>query len=250
MPKRRLPTNKSRDPGRNRRGAGGAGARERRARRAARKALTELREQGHELAHQLAAARARRDTVARRLAELDRLDAALAGDIAREEALQGDAGAGDRRSSTQNAPAIEQRLEDAEAHAARIAAELSTAETASREAEAALAELLARQAAMRAERRVAEAALEAARAQLARTEQERPELADAARTRWATDANRSARVPKPRRRRRRPPRRLPRRRRSVSRRAGPRRRRPSGAMRRRAGSPRRAPHSSAREVGA
>src|SRR4051812_32531959 len=36
-----------------------------------RKALEDLREQGHELAHQLAAARARRDTVARRLAELD-----------------------------------------------------------------------------------------------------------------------------------------------------------------------------------
>src|SRR4051794_7182513 len=34
-----------------------------------RNALTELREQGHELAHRLAAARARRDTVARRLTE-------------------------------------------------------------------------------------------------------------------------------------------------------------------------------------
>ena len=92
-----------------------------------RRALDELREQGHELAHQLAAARARRDTVARRLAELDRLDASLAGDIAREEALQSDAG----RAIAQlekNASAIEQRLEDAEAHAARIAAELSAAE--------------------------------------------------------------------------------------------------------------------------
>ena len=64
---------------------------------------------------------------------------------------------------------------------ARIAAELSSAEAASREAEAALAELLARQAAMRAERRVAEAALEAARAQLARTEQERRQARRAAR---------------------------------------------------------------------
>src|SRR5206468_8156756 len=54
-----------------------------------RQALTELREQGHQLAHQLAAARARRDTVARRLAELERLDASLAGDIVREEALKG-----------------------------------------------------------------------------------------------------------------------------------------------------------------
>jgi chromosome segregation protein len=74
--------------------------------------------------------------------------------------------------------AIELRLEDSEAQGARIAAELTRHEAASREAEAALAELLARQAAMRAERRVAEAALDAARAQLERTEQERAKLAD------------------------------------------------------------------------
>src|SRR6185437_15257315 len=47
---------------------------------AKRSSLAELREQGHELAHQLAAARARRDTVTRRLAELDRLDRSLAAD--------------------------------------------------------------------------------------------------------------------------------------------------------------------------
>ena len=40
-----------------------------------RNALAEARELGHELAHKLASARARRDTVSRRLAELDRLDA-------------------------------------------------------------------------------------------------------------------------------------------------------------------------------
>jgi chromosome segregation protein len=142
-----------------------------------RKALEELREHGHELAHQLAAARARRDTVSRRLAELDRLDASLAGDIAREEALQSDAGRAIAQLDEERG-AIEQRLEDSENRSARIAEELSSAETASREAEAALAELLARQAAMRAERRVAEAALDAARAQLGRTEQERARLAE------------------------------------------------------------------------
>ena len=141
-----------------------------------RNALNEAREQGHELAHQLAAARARRDTVARRLTELDRLDASLSSDIAREEALKGDASRAIEQLEQERA-GIEQRLHDAEAHSARIATELTTAEAASREAEAALAELLARQAAMRAERRVAEAALEAARAQLARTEQERAKLA-------------------------------------------------------------------------
>ena len=69
--------------------------------------------------------------------------------------------AGDR-AARRGAAAIEQRLDDAEGQAARIASELTEAETTSREAEAALAELLARQAAMRAERRVAEAALDAA----------------------------------------------------------------------------------------
>ena len=58
---------------------------------ARRNAVAELREQGHALAHQLATARARRDTVTRRLAELDRLDASLTSDLAREEALRNDA---------------------------------------------------------------------------------------------------------------------------------------------------------------
>ncbi len=144
---------------------------------AKRNAVAELREHGHTLAHELATARARRDTVARRLAELERLDASLKGDIAREEALKADAA---RAISALEAErtAISTRLNDAEAIAGRIAAELTAAEAKSREAEAALADLLARQAAMRAERRVAEAALEAARAQLARTEQERAKLAD------------------------------------------------------------------------
>jgi chromosome segregation protein len=143
---------------------------------AKRSALAELREQGHELAHQLASARARRDTVTRRLTELDRLDASLAADIQREEALKGDAARAIAQLEEERA-GIERRLEDAETHSARIATELSAAETKSREAEAALAELLARQAAMRAERRVAEAALEAAQAQLARSEQEGIRLA-------------------------------------------------------------------------
>ena len=144
---------------------------------AKRNALAELREQAHDLAHQLAAARARRDTVTRRLDELDRLDAALTADIGREEALQSDAA----RAITQleeERSAIVRRLDDAEAHASRIAAELNHTEAASRQAETELAELLARQAAMRAERRVADAALEAATAQLGRTEQEDAKLTE------------------------------------------------------------------------
>ena len=144
---------------------------------AKRNAVAELREQGHALAHQLATARARRDTVARRLGELERLDASLKGDIAREEALKADAASAITALENERTE-ISTRLNDAEAIAARIATELSAAEAKSRDAEAALADLLARQAAMRAERRVAEAALEAARSQLGRTEQEQAKLAD------------------------------------------------------------------------
>ena len=142
-----------------------------------RHALTELRDKGHALAHELASARARRDTVARRLAELDRLDSSLAADVQREEALKGDAARAIALLDQERAT-IARRLEDFETHLARIGTELSSADTASREAEAALAELLARQAAMRAERRVANAALEAARAQLVRTKNERQKLFD------------------------------------------------------------------------
>ena len=139
--------------------------------------LGEARDAALNLAHQLASARARRDTVMRRLEELERLDVSLATDIQREEALQGDAARAIAQLD-QERSVIERRLVDAEAIASRIAAELGTAEAASRDAEAALAELLARQAAMRAERRVGEAALEAAQAQVARTGNERQQLAD------------------------------------------------------------------------
>jgi len=140
-----------------------------------RNALAEAREHGHELAHHLASARARRDTVARRLAELERLDSSLAADVSREEALRGDATQAIAALDHERA-AIAQRLEDAEASAARLSGELTKLEAVSRDAEAALAELLARQAAMRAERRVADAALEAAKAHWSRAEQESQRL--------------------------------------------------------------------------
>ena len=138
--------------------------------------LQRAREQATALAHELATMRARRDTVVRRLTELDRLDAALAADKEREEALRSDAEARIADLEAERT-AIDHRLSDDEAQAARIGRELSELETASRDAEAALADLLARQAAMRAERRVAEAALEAAGAQVERTDLERQKLA-------------------------------------------------------------------------
>ena len=135
---------------------------------ARRTALIEARDSGRSLAHELATARARRDTIVRRLAELDRLDAAQAAETAREEALRDDA-AGAITTLGAERELIAARLSDGEAQAARLAADVNAAEIESRNAEAALAELLAREAAMRAERRVAEAALEAAEAQAART---------------------------------------------------------------------------------
>jgi chromosome segregation protein len=140
-----------------------------------RRATTEARARGSEIAHQLATARARRDTVARRLAELERLEAASANDIAREDALRQDA----TRATAQleeEREAIDRRLADGEGEAARLSEELTTLEAESREAEAALADLLARQAAMRAERRVAEAALDSARSHASRVQGERDKL--------------------------------------------------------------------------
>ena len=133
-----------------------------------RAALSEVRDHARTLAHELATARARRDTVVRRLAELDRLESAQTSEIAREEALRDDATRALAALEAERA-AIEARLGDGEAQAARLAADLNQAEQVSRSAEADLAGLLAREAAMRAERRVAEAALDAARAQAERS---------------------------------------------------------------------------------
>ena len=141
-----------------------------------RDAAIAARDAGRTLAHELATARAKRDTVVRRLAELDRLAQALSAETAREMALKADAAKAIETLDAERR-AIEDRLADAETIAARIATELTQAETVSREAEAALAAVLAREAAMRAERRVAEAALEAAQAQAARVAAESERLA-------------------------------------------------------------------------
>ena len=135
------------------------------------------RDASRTLAHELATARAKRDTVVRRLAELERLSQALSAETAREVALKADAA---RAVDTleQERRSIEGRLADAETIAVRIATELTEAEAVSREAEAALAGVLAREAAMRAERRVAEAALEAAEAQAARVAAETARLSE------------------------------------------------------------------------
>ena len=140
-----------------------------------REAAIAARDAGRTLAHELATARAKRDTVVRRLAELERLARALSAETAREVALKADA-AKAIDTLEQERREIEERLADAETIAARIATELTQAEAISRDAEAALAAVLAREAAMRAERRVAEAALEAAQAQASRVAAESERL--------------------------------------------------------------------------
>ena len=146
-----------------------------------RDAAVAARDAGRTLAHELATARAKRDTVVRRLAELERLAQALSAETAREVALKADA-AKAVDTLDRERQAIDVRLADAETISARIAMELTQAEASSREAEAALAALLAREAAMRAERRVAEAALESARNQAGRIAAEEQRLDQQLRT--------------------------------------------------------------------
>ena len=141
-----------------------------------REAAVAARDASRTLAHELATARAKRDTVVRRLAELGRLEQALSAETAREMALKADA-ARAVETLDEERRQIDERLADAETIAARIAAELTATEAKSREAEAALAALLAKEAAMRAERRVAEAALDAARTQASRIAAEEERLA-------------------------------------------------------------------------
>lgn len=131
---------------------------------ARRNALEQARTRGQELAHDLATARARRDTAARRLAELARLAESLAAETSREEALKADAERAVAALDEERA-GIAARVADGAKAAEKLASALGEAEAESRSAETALATLLAREAAMAAERRVAQAALDAATAQ-------------------------------------------------------------------------------------
>ena len=77
--------------------------------------LSAAREQATALAHELATMRARRDTIVRRLAELDRLDLALAADKEREEALRADAETRNARRSIIGFPTTRRRRSGSDA---------------------------------------------------------------------------------------------------------------------------------------
>ncbi len=136
-----------------------------------RKAAEAAREHASGLGHKLAALRAERDGVRRRIAELDERRRTLALDRTREEALRADAAAAIARLKEELA-AIAARLADAESRRGTIDVRTVEREDEARAAETALGQARAVQAAEQAEARVALAALDAARQKLARTEAE------------------------------------------------------------------------------
>jgi len=141
-----------------------------------RAAALAAREQAGALGHKLAALRAERDTVDRRIRELDARRLTLAADRAREAALGEDAMAAIARLEEEMA-AIAKRLADAEASRGTIDVRTVALEDRARDAEAALGRARAEQAGEQAEARVAQAAREAARIRLTRAEAEAARLA-------------------------------------------------------------------------
>jgi chromosome segregation protein len=142
-----------------------------------RKAAAAAREQSSALGHQLAALRAERDGVRRRIAELDERRRTLATDRAREESLRQDAAAAIAR-LVQEQAAIDARLAEAESRRSTIDVRTVAHEDDARVAETALGQARAVQAAEQAEARVALAALEAARQKLGRAESEARRIAE------------------------------------------------------------------------
>ncbi|HMG48656.1 MAG TPA: chromosome segregation protein SMC [Allosphingosinicella sp.] len=141
-----------------------------------RKAAEAARERAAALGHKLAALRAERDGVRRRIAELDERRRTLAADRTREEALRADAAAAIARLGEELA-AIAARLADAESRRGTIDVRTVEAEDAARAADTALGKARAVQAAEQAEARVALAALDAAGQKRERAEAEAGRIA-------------------------------------------------------------------------
>jgi len=144
-----------------------------------RKASEAARERASELGHKLAALRAERDGVTRRIAELEGRRRTLATDREREAALKADAAAAIDRLEEELA-AIRTRLEEAEGRRGTIDVRTVEHEDSARAADTALGQARAVQAAEQAEARVAGTALEAARTKLGRAEAEAARIAEQA----------------------------------------------------------------------
>jgi chromosome segregation protein len=143
-----------------------------------RAAAQSARERATSLGHQLAALRAERDTIARRIRELDERRRTLLTDRDREAALADDATAALARLEAEGRE-IAARLAAAEAARSTIDIRTVEREDAARAAESVLARARAVQAAEQAEARVAAAALDSARAKLGRAEAEAARLEQA-----------------------------------------------------------------------
>lgn len=137
----------------------------------ARAAALAARDAASEAGHQLAALRAEKTGIERRLHDLADSSARLADDRQREGALAHDAAEALARLATE-AKALEARIAEASVQMPGIDAALAEAERAGRDAEVALAQALAAQASEAAEARVAEAALAAARIRVERSERD------------------------------------------------------------------------------
>jgi chromosome segregation protein len=142
-----------------------------------RRAAEAAREKASELGHKLAALRAERDGVRRRIAELEERRRTLAADRMREEALRQDAAAAIARLEEELA-AIAGRLDEAEKSRGTIDVRTVEHEDEARAAESALGQARAVQAAEQAEARVATAALDAARQKQARAEGDAARIAE------------------------------------------------------------------------
>jgi chromosome segregation protein len=142
-----------------------------------RRAAEAAREKASELGHKLAALRAERDGVRRRIAELEERRRTLAADRMREEALRKDAAAAIARLEEELA-AIAARLAEAESRRGTIDVRTVEHEDEARAAESALGQARAVQAAEQAEARVATAALDAARQKQARAQSDAARIED------------------------------------------------------------------------
>ncbi|MGQ0659879.1 chromosome segregation protein SMC [Sphingosinicella sp.] len=135
----------------------------------ARKAAEAAREHASGLGHKLAALRAERDSVARRIAELATRRETLGADLAREAQLSEDASAAMARLEAELV-AIQARLDQATARRGEIDVRSVEAESAAQVAETALGQARAVEAAELAQARVATAARDAARQRHERAE--------------------------------------------------------------------------------
>jgi chromosome segregation protein len=145
-----------------------------------RKSAEAARERASGLGHKLAALRAERAGVQRRIDELAERRRTLAADQGREEALRADADAAIERLDEEMA-AIAARLADAELNREAIDVRAIERESEARGAETALGDARAALAAEQAEARVAQAALDAAQARLERADAEAARLGEQAR---------------------------------------------------------------------